>query len=109
MGPASSASRPATTRPRSTAGSRRYGRPSCCGSSSPTAVAGALGGLGVLGDQVLSAADRHHAVPLVKLLQEIPIPQHGAVDPAVGALHLGDGDGAMPADELGGGGHLEPI
>src|SRR6185436_8090056 len=97
--PASSANRPATTRLRSTAGSRRCGLARCCGIFSRAAVEGALGGLGVLRDQVLRAADRHQAVPLVELLQWVPVPQHGAVDPAVAALHVGHRDGATAADE----------
>ena len=51
---ASSASRPATTRPRSTAGSRRRARRRCCATFFPPAVEGRARGLGVL----LSAAFR---------------------------------------------------
>ena len=46
---------------------------------------------------------------LEELLQGIPVPQYGAVDPAVGALHVGHRHGAMAADELGRRRHLEPV
>src|SRR5581483_9906457 len=104
-----SASRPATTRRKSTAGSRSGGPESSCGAFSRAAVERALGGSGAFGRQLLGGADRDQAVALVELLQMVPVPQDGAVDPAVGALGVGHAAGARAADELGGGGNLQPV
>jgi hypothetical protein len=48
-------------------------------------------------------------VAFVQLAQRIPVLDDRTVDPAIAALRVGDVEGALAADELGGRCDLQPV